>query len=166
MSESYSTSHDRSAFFAFPTMEHDSEPTATEEAAATPGIHERLATLASAVDGLYRELDTLTRRKRGGRLSAGAAAHLADLVSDARELLPSDLHLERTDRLIKEGDPLDAKDARLHLAQVTQALRRAGGTQVERGHVILADNPQVSNPVSWSDQGRAEYELWLAAHMG
>lgn len=145
------------------TLQSVTEPTfipsvTRDEAETIFRLREQLAALASAVDGLYDELEKLTLHKPGDRLSAGGVTHLATLIADARRLLPADIHLDRVARLLGDPAPRETRDARSHRAQVVQALRRAGGREQ---YSRRADDAVPSHGTA-----PGELELWLAGHTG
>lgn len=79
-------------------------------------IHEQIGALASAVDGLYDELQKLTQHKAGGRLSTVATAHLASLIADARRLLPIDSPAEQQSPAAAPDPPYARAELELWLA--------------------------------------------------
>ncbi len=80
--------------------------------------------LVSVVDGLYVEIDKLTKKAPAEPVTDLALNHINDVVRDAKELLQDDPYIQKLVEFVPAGDNPELRDALIVIAQIRQGLKR------------------------------------------
>lgn len=110
---------------------------------------DRVQMLTSVTDGLYTELDKLSKKAPVDQATDLVVEHVNEVVQDVRTLLPDDPYIQRLKPFVPAGDNPEHRDVILVLKQLLQGLGRAvdplsGQARVVRERIALVEGLRVA----------------------
>ncbi len=84
--------------------------------------------LASVTEGLYIEIEKLTKKAPAEQITELALGQINDVIKDTRELIQNDSYIQKLQVFVSAGDPPELRDALIVLRQIKQGLERYYGS--------------------------------------
>jgi len=84
----------------------------------------QLALLQSVSEGLYEEVDKLSKKAPAESLTDLALTQVNDVIRETKELITEDLYIQRLNEFVAAGDNPEHRDAVIVLRQIRQGLER------------------------------------------
>lgn len=81
--------------------------------------------LSSVVEGLYTEIDKLTKKAPAEAVTDLALNQINDVIRDVKQLIRDDPYIQKLMEFVPAGDNPELRDALLVLGQVGQGLKRS-----------------------------------------
>ena len=94
--------------------------------------------LKSVTDGLYEELDKLSKKAPVDEATDLVVDHVNTVIEDVRALAPNDVYVQRVNPFVPAGDNPEHRDVILVLKQLRQGLDRCAD-RLERREKTLAN---------------------------
>ncbi len=85
--------------------------------------------LESVVDGLYIEIEKLTRKAPAEQITELALDQINDVIVDTKALIQDDPYIQKLQKFVSAGDHPELRDALIVVRQVKQGLGRFSTTQ-------------------------------------
>lgn len=83
--------------------------------------------LKSVVEGLYIEIDKLTKKAPAEPITELALEQINDVITDTKGLMQDDPYIQKLNKFVPAGDMPPHRDALIVLGQVKQGLNRGSG---------------------------------------
>lgn len=103
--------------------------------------------LVSVANGLYEELEKLSKKAPVDDATDLVVEHVNDVINDVRDLAASDLYVQKIRAFVPADDNPEHRDVVLVLKQVRQGLGRAG-TYLERRRKLLTERISLARGLS------------------
>ena len=84
--------------------------------------------LASVTEGLYIEIEKLTKKAPAEQITELALGQINDVIEDTKELIQNDSYIQKLQVFVPAGDQPELRDALIVLRQIKQGLERYSGS--------------------------------------
>lgn len=110
--------------------------------ATTKAAWTQLTQLESVADGVYDEIDKLTKKAPAETVTGLALEQINDIIRETKEASPDDKYLQRLKEFVPAGDNPELRDALMVLRQVREGLKRLRGNLESRTKQAAAILPE------------------------
>lgn len=131
-------------------------------------LREKHRILVSVVDGLYVEIEKLTKKAPAEQITNLALEQINDVIKDTKELIQEDPYIQKLKVFVPTGDLPQLRDALIVLRQVKQGLDRVSWNtdlvteRLNQARIVqLAIKHALDGETSHSTLQKIRYELGI-----